>query len=233
MAAFQEKMEQILQGIENIVVYLDDNTVTGPARKAHLKHLREVLDRFRKHNLRVKKQKCEFLKKKIDFLGHELDAESIRPSSKKLLALEKMPEPENIKQLETFIGLVNYYVLLSHDDPRKPIVLATDASEYGIGAVLYHREPDNTEKIIANATRKLTKVEINYAQVEKEPIGIIFGAEKFRPFLLGRKFTLLTDHQPLLRIFGKNQAPSAIAMKRLTPRIHIAFRESVLPIPSA
>ena len=88
--------------------------------------------------------------------------------------------------------------LLIHFNSNLPILLACDASNYGIGAVLAHRIPDSSEHPIAYASRSLTQPERNYSQLEKEGLSCIFGVNKFHSYLFGHPFDLITDHKPLL-----------------------------------
>ena len=101
--------------------------------------------------------------------------------------------------------------VFAHYDPQLPLQLAGDASSYGVGAVLSHKYPDGSERPIAYVSRTLLPSERNYAQIEKEALALVFGIQKFHQFIYGRKFTLLTDHQPLLAILGPKKGIPSIA----------------------
>ena len=95
--------------------------------------------------------------------------------------------------------------LLVHFDPAKELVLAFEASPYGIGAVLGHREQDGSEKPIGFVSRTLTQAEKNYSQMEREGLACIFGIKKFHSYLFGRPFRLYTDNLALKTLFNEKQ----------------------------
>ena len=81
--------------------------------------------------------------------------------------------------------------LLTHFDLKLENVVASDASEYGIRAVILHKFEDGSTKPVAHASRTLPKI---YSQIEKESLAIIFALKKFQKFVHQRKF--VTDRSP-------------------------------------
>ena len=76
-------------------------------------------------------------------------------------------------------------MVLTRYDPSLPITLAADASAYGVGAVISHVFPDNSEHPIAFASRTLSSSEQNYAQLQKEALALIFGVQNSISIFMG------------------------------------------------
>ena len=107
-------------------------------------------------------------------------------------------------EAQTFQHLKNAVVkevTLSHFDASLPLGLTCDASEVGIGVILFHRYNYGSERPIADASKTLTTAQLRYSQIQKEAFDIIYGLHKFHQYLYGRRFILVTDHKPLLGLF--------------------------------
>ncbi|CAI5460341.1 unnamed protein product [Closterium sp. Yama58-4] len=110
-ATFQAEMNHILRPLldECVVVYLDDILIYSKNMKEHVEHLRKVFEILRKNKFYVKLSKSDFALKKVQFLGHMVSAEGIHVDPRKIEAVKKWKVPENVKELQQFLGFANYY----------------------------------------------------------------------------------------------------------------------------
>ncbi|KAL1914248.1 uncharacterized protein VTP21DRAFT_9088 [Calcarisporiella thermophila] len=89
-----------------VIVLLDDILIYSHNREEHLRHIRLVLDRLREKNLFAK---CEFMKTEIKFLSHIASAEGLKVEPHKIDTVKNWPTPKNIRDVQCFLGLANYY----------------------------------------------------------------------------------------------------------------------------
>lgn len=80
---------------------------------------------------------------------------------------------------------------------------------------MYHKMPDGSQRPIAYASKTLSNAERSYSQIEREALSLLFGVRKFHQFLFGRKFTLVTDHKPLLVVLGPKGHIQTVSASRL------------------
>lgn len=114
---------------------------------------------------------------------------------------------ENLKK-----ALVSPPILQYPDfSPDNVFILRTDASGVALGAIL----SNGNDRPIAFASRSLNKAEKNYCTIEKELLAIVWAVKHFRPYLYGRKFAILTDHRPLVYLFGMTNPSSRLTKFRL------------------
>ena len=106
---FQRLMENVLRGIPNVTVYLDDILITGATEEEHLRTLSQVLTRLEQAGLRVQKTKCNFMVPSVIYLGHMIDQYGLSPLQEKVEAVQEAPKPRNVSELKSFLGLLTYY----------------------------------------------------------------------------------------------------------------------------
>lgn len=122
---------------------------------------------------------------------------------------------------------------LSLFDPDLPTVVSTDASDYGLGAVLAQVHENKTERIVAFASRTLSPAERKYSTIEKEALACVWAIEKWRTYLWGRKFLLGTDHQALtVLVSSKGTDRAGMRIARWEARL-LCFNYDVIYRPGA
>ena len=244
-ATFQRAMELILRGLcwKTVLAYIDDVIVLGSSFENHIANLRETFLRFRTFNLKLRPSKCDLCRKEAKFLGKVVSKDGVSICPKKLDVVQNWPVPKSRKDLESFVGYVNYHRshvrgfaklvaplndliassrktgVFQWDTPHQTafdtlrdvlssppclafpmregrFILDTDASDATIGAELSQIQ-DGVERTIAYASNSLIPAQRNYCTTRKELLAVIYFTRHFRHYLLGRKFTLRTDHNSL------------------------------------
>jgi len=89
--------------------YLDDTVIYARLLAYHNTKLREVLDKLQTHKLKLQPDNCEFLRKEVNYLGHQITEAGVRPDPQKVVAIEQFPTPTTAKQLKMFCGMISYY----------------------------------------------------------------------------------------------------------------------------
>lgn len=110
-ATFQRLMDSVLRRHLGIrcFVYMDDIIVFSTSLKEHLKDIAMILQTLRDANLKVQCDKSEFLRKEVEFLGHVVTTDGVRPNPNKVEAILNWPLPKTPKELKSFLGTVSYY----------------------------------------------------------------------------------------------------------------------------
>ena len=99
-------MDKVLQGIPGVTCYIDDILIRSADEETHLSALEKVFSRLENHGFQLKLEKCEFLLTCIEYLGHIITSDGIKPVPSKVEAFVKAPKPVNVQQLRSFLGLI-------------------------------------------------------------------------------------------------------------------------------
>lgn len=255
-ATFARLMRIVLSGIPwtQTICYLDDVLIHSPNFDAHLKDIETVLTRIHEAGLTLNPPKCNFAAEKISYLGHDVSAKGIQPNDDNLRSIKQFPEPKCLKDVQSFLGLANYYrrfikdfslkaaplteltrkaikfvwsggaqeafdglkeqllskPILTHYDNQLDCEIHADASNVGLGALLLQKHPDGLH-VVSYVSRGLNKAEKNYSTTEKETLAVVFAFNKFRPYLMPRPFTVVTDHHSLCFLMKKDRLADRLA----------------------
>ena len=255
-SSFQRMMDRVLNGLPFTYCYLDDLRVASPDLKTHLSHMQQVFERLREYGLVISLEKCSFAVSSFEFLGHHVSPAGAKPLSSYVEAVEKRAPPTTVKELQIFLGLINFYrrfvpraaqlllpltdelkggkpaseklqwsptlekafveakaalssaTCLAHPHPQATLALHVDASASHVGAALHQQLPGSSAwQPLGFFSKKLEVSQTRWSAFDRELLACVASIRHFRYILEGRKFTVLTDHKPLVGALGRTTDP--------------------------
>ncbi|RVW94332.1 Retrovirus-related Pol polyprotein from transposon 17.6 [Vitis vinifera] len=183
LSIFSDMVERIME------VFMDDITIYGGTFEECLVNLEAVLKRCIEKDLVLNWEKCHFMVHQGIVLGHIIS--------------EKGIEVDKAKGLQEFIQ--------DFSKLSRPLceLLAKDANDFAIGAVLGQRE-DGKPYVIYYASKTLNEAQRNYTTTEKELLAVVFALDKFRAYLVGSFIIVFTDHSALKYLLTKQDAKARL-----------------------
>jgi hypothetical protein len=220
-------------------VFFDDILIYSRTFEEHIQHLHQVFSLLAKDNWKVKFSKCSFARQSISYLGHIVSSQGISIDPSKVESIRRWPQPQDIKELRSFLGLAGYYrkfiqhfavlarpltdllkkgslfiwtpahaasfsalkstlvsvPVLALLDFSKPFHLQTDASDFGVGALLL--QDGHPITFVSKALGPRTRALSTY---EKEFLAILVAVEQWRSYLQHAEFIIHTDQRSLMHI---------------------------------
>ncbi|XP_037944267.1 uncharacterized protein LOC119677070 [Teleopsis dalmanni] len=245
--------ELIKKGVA--MVYMDDIIIPSQNEEEGMRRLVEVLEVAQNFGLNIKWEKCQILKKKVNFLGFIIENSSIKPNEEKLKAVRNFPMPRDNKEIQRFVGLTSYFrkfvynyaviakplsdllrknvkfeikdeqklaaqqlktalisaPILKLFDPKAKTEVHTDACSDGYGAILLQWGENAQLHPVEFLSRKTSSTERRYHSYELEVLAIIESLKKWRYFLLGIKFKIVTDCKAFACTLKKDDVPTRVA----------------------
>jgi hypothetical protein len=190
---FREYLDQF------VVIYLDDILIYSKTKEEHLKHVRLVLEKLKEHHLYGKMSKCEFMKTKVEYLGHYISAEGISVDQRKVDAIKSWPTPTNISELRSFLGLATYY---------RKFVKDFSAIATPLTALLHKDKPYNWEKEQQSAFEQLKQ------HLVSAPVLIL--PDPTKPFTVTTDASDFAIGAVLSQNHGKGDQPLAFESRKLS-----------------
>ena len=177
---FQRCMMAIFSDMveKTIEIFMDDFSVMGNSFDNCLENLRAVLARCEETNLVLNWEKCHFMVQEGIVLGHRISARGIEVDKAKIEAIEKLPPPSSVKGIRSFLGHAGFY--------RRFI-----------------KDFSQIAKPLSNLLAQGVSFEFDS---EKELLAIVFAFDKFRPYLIGNKVVVHTDHSAIKYLMTKKDA---------------------------
>jgi hypothetical protein len=106
---FQRMMDCTTEGLEGVFAYMDDSRVGSPDRQTHLHHLEIFFNDLATNGLAMNLEKCVFAVPSLEILGHKISAPGVAPTAAHAAEIELCPPPQDFKQLQCFLSMVNFY----------------------------------------------------------------------------------------------------------------------------